>query len=167
MPTGIFAFVRRVWDSVDGRLARVAGKLRSLVRTLRILAVLLVIGIIAVLASAVVGIWWPEYFPYAYAVSTVVLLVPVIGVLTLIMLPLRMKSVIRLIEKGYPGNARELAIRVAVRKVRDQSIETEEMLVETALNESRKALERYRERAERLQQEKEAPPASAAEPSLT
>jgi hypothetical protein len=63
-------------------------------------------------------------------------------------LPLKAHGVIRLIERGYPGNAREVAIRLAARKLRDESIETEELLVETALNEARKVLRRIRHEPE-------------------
>jgi Na+/phosphate symporter len=108
-----------------------------------------------VLASAVVAIAWPAYWPYAYAAATVFLVIPLVILLALVALPLKAKSVVRLIDMGYPANTKEMAIRVAARKLHEQSIESEELLVQTALNESRKLLRKYRERAERLKQELE------------
>ncbi|HEX9816800.1 MAG TPA: hypothetical protein VGB18_07460, partial [Candidatus Thermoplasmatota archaeon] len=148
--------LRMLWEWFDGSLRSLSDSLRSILRTLRVVRVLLVVGILAVLASAVVGLLWPRWFSIAYAVASVVLVIPLIALLALVVLPLRAKSVVRLIDKGYPGNARELAIRVAARKMRDQSIETEELLVETAVNESRKVVDRYRERARRLKEQLDA-----------
>ena len=142
-----------VWAMVDERLAEASARLQGLVRMLRVAVAFLVVGILLVLASPVVLLVWPDWFPLAYAVSTVVLVVPLVAVTVLVGLPLRMKSVVRLIDKGYPENAKELAIRIAARKLRDQSIETEELLVETALNEGRKVLERYKARAATLEQD--------------
>jgi hypothetical protein len=136
-----------MWAMVDERLRETSEKLQRIVRIIRVLVVFLTLGIVLVLASAVVGLLWPQWFPIAYAVATIFLVIPLIVFLVLAYLPLRAKSVVRLIDKGYPGNARELAIRVAARKLRDQSIETEELLVETAVNEGRKVLERAKARA--------------------
>lgn len=146
MPVSL-GWLRTLWGVVDERLADTSRRLQRIVRLVRVTVVALVIAILLSLASPVVLFLWPDYFPIAYAVSTVILLVPLIVLTVLVALPLRLKSVIRLIDKGYPGNARELAIRVAARKMRDQSIETEELLVETAVNEGRKMYERYQARA--------------------
>lgn len=140
-----------LWAMVDERLAEFSAKLQGIVRMLRITAALLVVAILAVLASPIVLWLWPAWFPLAYAIATLVLVIPVVILAVLVSLPLRMKSVVRLIDKGYPANAKELAIRIAARKLRDQSIETEELLVETAINEGRKVLERYQARAATLQ----------------
>ena len=143
----VLDWLRALWGTVDERLREASLKLQRLLRLLRLLVVLLTFGVVAVLASAVVGLVWPRWFPVAYAVATVFTVIPLVLVLVLASLPLRMKSVVRLIDKGYPGNARELAIRVAARKLRDQSIETEELLVETAINEGRKLMDRAKARA--------------------
>lgn len=140
-------WVQSLWAMVDGRLREASAKLQRIVRLLRVLVAFLTVGVLLVLGSAVVGLFWPEWFFVAYAVASVFLVIPLAALLVLAMLPLRAKSVIRLIDKGYPANARELAIRVAARKLRDQSIETEELLVETAINEGRKVMERAKARA--------------------
>lgn len=138
------AWYTLLWAMVDERLREWSDKLQSMVRLLRVTRVLLVIGILCVLASAVVGLLWPRWFPIAYAIAVIFLVVPLVLCLFLVSLPLKARSAIRLIERGYPGNARELAIRLAARKLRDESIETEELLVETALNEARKVLQRVK-----------------------
>lgn len=154
-------WLQSLWAMVDERLREVSEKLQKVVRLLRVLVVFLTVGVLLVLGSAVVGLLWPQWFPVAYAVATIFLVIPLIALLVLAYMPLRAKSVIRLIDKGYPGNARELAIRVAARKLRDQSIETEELLVETALNEGRKVLERAKAKAARAEAEAEAEAAAA------
>ena len=140
-------WLQTLWAMVDERLRETSEKLQKVVRLIRVLVVFLTLGILLVLASAVVGLIWPRWFPVAYAVATLFLVLPLVVFLVLAYLPLRAKSVIRLIDKGYPANARELAIRVAARKLRDQSIETEELLVETAINEGRKVIDRAKARA--------------------
>lgn len=149
-------WLQTLWAMVDERLREASAKLQRLVRAIRILVVFLTVGVVLVLSSAVVGLLWPRWFPIAYAVATIFLVIPLVGLLALAYLPLRAKSVIRLIDKGYPGNAREIAIRVAARKLRDQSIETEELLVETALNEGRKILDRAKARDAAREAEAEA-----------
>jgi hypothetical protein len=146
--TDVLDAVKAVWSMVDERLRELSLRLQRVVRLLRVASAFLVFGILCVLGSAVVGLLWPSWFPIAYAVSTVFVILPLVALLVLVALPLRARSVVRLIDKGYPANARELAIRVAARKLRDQSIETEELLVETALNEGRKVLQRVQARAD-------------------
>ncbi|MEK6975719.1 MAG: hypothetical protein AABY18_05185 [Candidatus Thermoplasmatota archaeon] len=145
--TGPFAWLRTLWAMVDERLAELAETLQSIVRMLRLTVAMLVLAVVLVLVSPVVLFLAPDYFPVAYAVSTVILVIPLVALAFLVALPLRLKSVIRLIDKGYPANAKEIAIRVAARKLHDQSIETEELLVDTALNEGRKLMERAKARA--------------------
>lgn len=161
MPVSL-GWLRTLWGVVDERLADTSRALQRIVRLVRVTVVALVIAILLSLASPVVLFLWPDYFPIAYAVSTVILLIPLIVLTVIVALPLRLKSVIRLIDKGYPGNARELAIRVAARKMRDQSIETEELLVETAVNEGRKMYERYQARAAAHAANQAAGPSSTA-----
>lgn len=138
------AWYTLLWAMVDERLREWSEKLQALVKLLRVARVLLILGILAVLASAVVGLLWPRWFPVAYAIAVVFLVVPLVLCLFLVSLPLKLHGVIRIIERGYPGNAREAAIRLVARKLHDESIETEELLVETALNEARKVMRRIR-----------------------
>jgi hypothetical protein len=146
--TSVLEALKALWSLVDDRLRELSLRLQRIVRLLRVATAFLVFGILCVLGSAVVGLLWPAWFPIAYAVSTVFVILPLVALLVLVALPLRARSVVRLIDKGYPANARELAIRVAARKLRDQSIETEELLFETAVNEGRKVLERVQARAD-------------------
>jgi hypothetical protein len=138
------AWYTLLWALVDEWLREWSRRLQRLLKLLRLARVLLVVGILCVLASALVGLLWPRWFPIAYAVATVFLAVPLVLCLVLVNAPLQARSVIRLVERGYPANAREMAIRVAARKLHDESIETEELLVETAINEGRKVLRRLR-----------------------
>jgi hypothetical protein len=147
------------WELLDGSLRGWSRRLQAIVRTLRLARLLLVVGILAVLASAVVGLLWPPWFPLAYAIAAVALVVPLALCLVLVGLPLRARSVIRLIDKGYPENAKELLLRLAARKLRDESIETEELLLETAINEGRKLVRRMR--SEEGQEGNAEPPAGA------
>ena len=142
---GPLGWIRMLWAMVDDRLAELAAKLQRIVRLLRVAVAMLVVAVVLVLLSPVVLFLAPDYFPIAYAVSTVILVIPIVILAVLASLPLKMKSVIRLIDKGYPANAKEIAIRVAARKLHEESIETEELLVETAINEGRKAIRRYEE----------------------
>ena len=141
----VLDWLRTMWAMVDERLYELSVKLQRIVRLIRVLVGFLTVGVVLVLASAVVGLVWPQWFPIAYAVATIFLVLPLVVLLVLAYLPLRARSVIRLIDKGYPANAKELAIRVVARKLHDESIETEELLVETAINEGRKVLRRIDE----------------------
>jgi hypothetical protein len=156
--TGPFGWLRTLWAMVDDRLAELSAKLQAVVRMLRLAVALLVVAVLLVLASPVVLYLWPEWFPLAYAISTMILVIPIVLLAVLAALPLRMKSVVRLIDKGYPENAKEIAIRIAARKLHDQSIATEELLVDTALNEARKVMERAKAHA--AAEAAETPPAS-------
>jgi hypothetical protein len=143
--------MKTMWAMVDDRLRDVSQKLQKVVRLIRVAVVFLTFGVLLVLASAVVGLLWPRWFPIAYAVATVFLVLPLVALLVLVYLPLRARSVVRLIDKGYPANAKELGIRILARKLHDQSIETEELLVETAINEGRKVLARVEQRSAEAQ----------------
>lgn len=150
-------WLQALWAMVDERLREVSLKLQRVVRMIRVAVAFLTVGVVLVLLSAVVGLVWPRWFPVAYAVATLFLVLPLVALLLLVYLPLRAKSVVRLIDKGYPANAKELAIRVAARKLHDQSIETEQLLVETALNEGRKIMERAKAKAAAAEAQAQAP----------
>lgn len=146
MSTGGLKGIRAAWRVVDDTLRSISEALQRFVRTLRGLRALLLFGLLVIIASAVVGIVWPQWFPYAYAAAVVFLILPLAVLLALVWLPLRAKSVVRLIDMGYPQNAKELVIRGVARKMNEESIESEELLFETVWNESRKTLRRYRQR---------------------
>jgi hypothetical protein len=161
-------WLRMVWTMMDERLAAFAASLQRIVRVLRFVVAALIVAILVVLVSPIVLWLWPEYFPIAYAVTVLILSIPIIVLTVLVALPLRMTSVVRLIDKGYPANAKEIAIRVAARKLHDESIATEELLVETAINEGRKAFRRYSEWKENTEPAPAAdqgdPPAASGSP---
>lgn len=145
-----------LWHFVDDALRGLSKGLKRLVRTLRILRFILVLAVLTILADPVVYIVWPQYWQWVHIASTLFLAVPVIILLVLVALPLQAKSIVRLIDKGYPDNVKELGIRLAARKLHEQSIETEELLVDTAVNESRKMYRKYRRRAQKLKEELDA-----------
>ena len=132
---------------VDEQLQGLSDSLRRKVRFLRLLRALTVFALVGSLGMAVLGLWRPDLLAYAFAVTVVLLSVPLMFFAVLLSAPLRAKSILRLIDKGYPENAKEIAIRLAARKLRDESIETEELLVETAWNESKKAYRKFQDRA--------------------
>ena len=155
------SWLRAMWAMLDERLLELSLKLQRIVRLIRVAVVALWVAVVLVLLAPVVLFVWPEYFPIAYAVSTVILVIPVAILAVLAGLPLTARSVVRLIDKGYPANAKEIAIRIAARKLHDQSIETEELLVDTAINEGRKILRRVREHeAAAPEDTRDGPPAS-------
>lgn len=129
---------------VDESLRAVDRKLRRTFRMLRLAQVGLVLAILGSYALAVLAILYPWYAGFYYAGAIVLLSVALIPWVVIVGLPLRLRSVKRLVAKGYPANAREMAIRVVAQKLRDESVETEELLVETAVNEGRKAYRKYR-----------------------
>jgi hypothetical protein len=139
------AWYKAAWSVADNAMRTWSERLQKVVRLLRLARALLVVGILLVLASAVVGLAWPQYFAYAYAVAVLVLVVPLVMLVFLVGLPLRARSVVRLIDMGYPANARELAIRVLARKLHDESIASEELLWDTAVNEGRKWMRKMEE----------------------
>ncbi len=124
-----------------------------MVKRLRLARFLVFLLFLLPLVAAGLVIWQPAYTQYALGLVAIYVAVPLIVVWFLMGLPLRAKSIVRLIDQGYPANVKELAIRAAAKKLHEESIETEELLVDTAINESRKALKKYRARAERLKQE--------------
>lgn len=152
-----FGWLRAFWRTIDATLRSISDTAQRVVRTLRILRAFLIVSVVVVIASAVVGIWRPDWLPYAYAAAVVFLVIPLIILLALVSLPLRAKSIVRLIDAGYPRATRELAIRVAARKLHNQSVESEALLLETAINESRKLLRRYRQRARHVRESYDGP----------
>ncbi len=159
------AWVRGILGGIDKQLRTISQKAKKTLRLLRVTLAFLIIFDVAIVAAAAISIWRPEYTPYALAVVALAALIPIVAITALVALPLRMKSVTSLVDKGYPANAKELAIRIAARKMRNQSIETEEMLFETAWNESRKMLRKYQARARRMQEEDATNGNSAPTPS--
>lgn len=150
------AWYRAAWGVADNAMRTWSQRLQKIVRLLRLARALLVVAILVVLASAVVGILWPDYFRYAYAVAVVILVIPLVMLAFLVGLPLRARSVVRLVDMGYPANARELAIRLLARKMHEESIATEELLWDTAVNEGRKWMRKMEE--ERAARKEGSPP---------
>lgn len=136
-----------MFRAADAWLRGLSRRLRGMLRLMRAVVALLVVLDLTILAAAVLVVLRPEYVHYVAAFTLAVLLIPMIALTMLATLPLRFRSVTRLIDKGYPANAKELALRALARKFRDQSIETEELLAQALWNEARKAL-RLRETRE-------------------
>lgn len=139
------------WRSVDGALRSLFDGLRSLLRVLNVSRVLALVLAFLVLGVAVLLVFFPEWTPYVVMGILVVMALPLFGAFVLLSLPFRAKSMVRLIRMGYPDNVKELTVRLWARKLHEESIASEELLVETAWNETRKLYRRYRERARRLQ----------------
>ncbi len=145
------AWYKAIWHKIDDTLRSISRNAKKVVRILRIVRAFLATGILIVLATIVALFVLPEWVHLFFAISMLFLVIPLVMLLVLIQLPLMAKSIVRLIDKGYPDNARELAIRLAARKLHEQSIETEELLLDTAINEARKAKEYYGRKAKQLQ----------------
>jgi len=152
MGDGIRWFIR-AWRRLDATLASVFGSLKRLLRTLNVLRFLVFFLILIVLAVAVLVVIFPEWTPYVLAGVVLLFTIPLVVLFLLLSLPFRAKSLVKLIRTGYPENMQELVIRVAARKLHEESIETERLLVETAWLESRKVLRRYRKRVDRLKRQ--------------
>lgn len=136
--------------TADHHLRDLSRTLKKQLRLLRLLVFVLVVALLAVYAAAVGAIVRPEWMAYWFAGAVVILSVPFVVLVVVVALPLRLKSITRLIDMGYPENAKELTIRLVARKLHDESIETEELLVDTAINETRKAIRKYRPKVERV-----------------
>lgn len=147
---------KAIWRLFDGTLRSISDTLQSIVRVLRITRVVMALLVVLMLLVAVFVILRPEYSHYVLAAVVVLLTLPIVAIFGLASLPFRAKSAVRLIDQGYPENVKELTIRAVARKFHDESIATEELLVDTAVNESRKALSKYRTRLERLRAELDA-----------
>lgn len=153
MAEGLLRRAWGLWRSIDGTLRSVFDGLQSFLRVLNVLRTLALLLFLAVLAVPVLIFFFPHWTPYVVMGILVVMALPLLGVFFLLSLPFRAKSFVRLVRMGYPDNAKELTIRLAARKLHDESIETERLLVETAWNETRKVVQRYKERARRLKRQ--------------
>lgn len=152
-------WMKHVWRMLDDNLRSASEMARKVVRAIRITRAGLVILGLLYLSGGPIAFLWPELLPYYIALVAITFTIVFFAGAYLVGLPLKAKSVVRLVDMGYPKNARELGIRMVARKLHEESIETEELLVETAWNESRKMLRKYRERAERLKQDMDDDPA--------
>ncbi len=139
-----------LWSVIDDFLRSVNDGLRRAVRWLRILRAFLIVGVLLVIGAVVGAFVQPAWMPLWFAIAVTFLVIPFLIMTALVAAPLRAKSVVRLIDKGYPANAREMGIRIVAQKLHDESIRTEELLVDTAVNEARKAVQKYREVADKL-----------------
>lgn len=138
---------KSILKTVDDALISFSKTAKKIVRMIRLARALLFLFVLTILGLGVAGIIWPQHLPYFFAAATIPIALPVIILAVLVALPLRAKSVVRLIDMGYPANAKEMAIRMAARKLHEESIESEELLFATAWNESKKVLRKYRQRA--------------------
>lgn len=136
-----------LWKSIDKALVAANKKAKRILMLIRIAAVFMVLIILGSWALAGAAIWRPDLAAYFYMGAVVLLSIGLIPWAVIIMLPLKAKSITRLIDKGYPANAKEMGLRVVARKLHEESIETEEMLFETAINEGKKALRKMQARA--------------------
>ncbi len=139
-------WLRVLWQLIDQRLREINRTLKRILRILRMGRAFLILLILALVAAAVLPFLWSATIPYAIAVLALAAIVALLLPLILISAPLQAKSITRLIDKGYPANAKEMAIRVMAKKLHDESIETEELLWDTAANEARKAVRKYRDK---------------------
>lgn len=143
----------RLWKQLDDTLHGISRSLQKVVRALTIARVMAIFMALAFVAFAVVLVFYPEWTPYVVVGIVATYAIPFVLMAILLAIPFRWKSVIRLIRKGYPANAEELALRAVARKLRDQSIESERLLWETAWSEGRKMYKRYLHRAKKLQRQ--------------
>lgn len=146
---------RAVWMALDASMRSWSLKLKRILRVLRFTRALLIVGILAILATAVVGLFWPKHFFVAYAISSIFVVIPLIAFAFLVSVPLKAKSIVRLIDMGYPANARELAIRFVARKLHEESIASEELLWDTAVNEGKKFVRKMEADKARRQAERQ------------
>lgn len=136
-----------LWEAVDSSLQSFADSAKKLLKFLRTLRAIILISIFGALALTATSFYFPRWQGILMVAAMAFLAIPHLYWYVILGLPLQAKSVVRLVDMGYPANARELGIRIAARKLHDESIETEELLVKTAWNESKKALRDYRQRA--------------------
>ncbi len=139
-------WIMGLWKVVDERLRKLNKTLKTVLRLVRFAVFFLILLLLASWTLAALVIWYPQYSAYFYLGSIVILSIGLIPWIVLVSLPLKAKSVTRLIDQGYPENAREMAIRVMAQKLHDESIHTEELLFDTAVNEGKKYIRRMQER---------------------
>ena len=147
------AWWHAAWSLVDTTLRGWSQAAQSIVAKVRFARNAVGVFIFALYALVAAAIIWPQYDQIFLGITIVLLSILIWVAFFLIGLPLRAKSIVRLIDTGYPENAKELALRVAARKLHEESIETEELLVETAWNEGRKAYHKYKAKAMQLKEE--------------
>ncbi len=141
-----------VWKTLDERLRGVAEGLQRILGLLRLARFLLWLGVVALVATSLISVaaalcWVSlKVFLVAYAISTLFLLIPLVVLAVLVSLPLKLQSVVRLIDKGYPENLREIMLRLVARKLHDESIASEQMLWDTAVNEGRKFMRKMQQK---------------------
>lgn len=146
------------WSVADDTLRGWSQAAQSVVAKIRLARNAVGAFIFIVYALVAAAMIWPQYDQYFLGVALVLMSVIIWLAFFLVSLPLRAKSIVRLIDQGYPNNAKELAIRMAARKLHEESIETEELLVSTAWNEGRKAYHKYKVKAMELKRELDAQP---------
>ncbi len=137
-----------LWKSIDAALVSANKKAKRILLILRFAAVFMVLTILGSWTLAGLSIWRPDLAQYFYLGAVVLLSIGLIPWAAVLILPLRLKSVTRLIDKGYPANAKEMGLRVIARKLHDESIETEELLFGTAVNEGKKILRKMQEKSQ-------------------
>lgn len=137
------------WKGIDAKLRAINKKAKTILWALRIGTFFLWLAIMGSWALAGLAVYRPDLAGWFYLAAIILLSIGLIPWAVMIGLPLRFKSVVRLVDKGYPANAKELAIRAMARKLHDESIETEELLFETAVNEGRKVLRKLRQEEKR------------------
>lgn len=147
------AWWKPAWTLMDDTLRGLSKSAKARLRFIRQLRAILVLGLIITYTAAVGAIVWPEQMRWFVAAMGVGLSISLMFWYVIVNMPLQAKSVVRLIDQGYPANVKELAIRAAARKLHEESIETEELLVETAWNETKKAYRKYMARADSLRDE--------------
>jgi hypothetical protein len=147
LPCFVAKWYKALWAKADESIQSFSNSARKLLRMLRLVRFLILLVILTIIGLGVAGIIWPKLLSYFAAAAMIFIAVPYIILYVLVSLPLKAKSVVRLIDMGYPANAKEMAIRFAARKMHEESIETEELLMATAWNESKKMLRKYRARA--------------------
>ncbi len=156
MAGGAKRWLETAWRAADDVLLSLSKKAQSILRRFMVVRVMAIVFMLMLIAVAVLAVLFPPALPYIVAGLVVASTIPMFLVFLLAGIPFRNRSLVRLIRMGYPANARELAIRAAARKMHEESIETEELLVETAWNESKKALKKYRTRLEKLRDQLDA-----------
>lgn len=139
-------WVLALWRQIDDTLKGINKALQRALFWMRFGQIFLVLAILASWGLGIAALFWPQWSGYFYLGAIVLLSIAVIPWAVLISIPLRLKSVTRLIDKGYPENAKELAIRAIARKLHDESIETEELLFDTAINEGKKMMRKMQEK---------------------
>jgi hypothetical protein len=143
----------RVLKQLDGSLRKMNKKIRMAFFWMRFAQIFLILAVLASWTCAVGAIYYPDLAGYFYAGAIVLLSIGLIPWAIIVGLPLRLKMLRRMAKQGYAKSAREVGLRAMARKWHDKSIETEELLFDTAINEGRKAYRRYKKRAGNMRNE--------------